>query len=265
MPWRFVDAGKVNSSYSIGLFESIAKHLANGKVEETILFWQVSSPTIFLGYHQCVDDEVDIEYCKANSIEIVRRTLGGGCGFSDENQILYAIIGLEGTSMPYNTQRAYEFVLKGVVIALESFGLDAYIEKERNAVYIGDRKISGNAQGRENGVVMVNGSLLLDFDFTRMENALKNPTKNLRPGVKRARDGMTTLKELFKYKKIDVSQVKVALRDSFQKAMGITTYDGALTDSERKLAIDLGRKFSQTEWTYRIDRKRVRRWSNGDS
>jgi len=69
------------------------------------------------------------------------------------------------------------------------------IEPARNAVYSKGRKISGNAQGRLDGAVLINGSLLMDFDFVLMDNVLKNPTKNLYP-VATAREGMITLKDM---------------------------------------------------------------------
>lgn len=249
--WRFLDIGSIDGFYSAAVFESIAKHAGACSSPETILFWRVRTPVVYLGYHQCVDDEVNAEYCSKNNIGIVRRILGGGCGFCDENQILYSVIGSEGGVIPGDIRAAYVKVLKGVVDALETLGIRGEIEPSRNAVYAEGRKISGNAQGRFNGAVLVNGSFLLDFDFDAMEKVLKNPAKNLTTAI--ARDGMITLREMGIN---DLKIVKKALRRGFEKALGIKSKNGKLTESELATANQLLDKYHRHDWTYRMDIKK---------
>lgn len=248
--WRFLDIGSIDGFYSAAVFESIAKHAGACSSPETILFWRVRTPVVYLGYHQCVEDEVNAEYCNKNNIGIVRRILGGGCGYCDENQILYSVIGCEGGVIPSDIQAAYVKVLKGVVNALETLGIRGEIEPARNAVYAEGRKISGNAQGRLSGAVLVNGSFLLDFDFDAMEKVLKNPAKNLTTAT--ARDGMITLREMGIS---DLEIVKKALRKGFEKALGIKSKNGMLTGSELATANQLLDKYLQRDWTYRMDIK----------
>ncbi|MFZ2411176.1 MAG: biotin/lipoate A/B protein ligase family protein [Candidatus Methanoperedens sp.] len=253
--WRFLDLDKIDGFYSAALFESIAKHVGAGSSPETILFWRVRTPVVYLGYHQCVEDEINAEFCNRNSIGIVRRILGGGCGFCDENQILYSVIGQDGGVIPGDIQSAYTEVLGGVVNALLTLGAGGNIEPARNAIYSRGRKISGNAQGRFEGAVLINGSLLLDFDFELMDKVLKAPTKNLHP-VAHARDGMITLKELGI---TDIDAVKKALRQGFEQALGISSEDGTLTENEARMASQLLDKYRRHDWTYRMDIKRAQR------
>ncbi|KCZ70826.1 lipoate-protein ligase A [Candidatus Methanoperedens nitroreducens] len=253
--WRFLDPDRIDGFCSAALFESIARHVGAGLVPETILFWRVRSPVVYLGYHQCVEDEVNADFCRQSNIGIVRRTLGGGCGFCDEKQILYSVIGREEGVIPGDIQAAYIKVLGGVVTALEVIGPGGEIEPARNAVYSRGRKISGNAQGRFDGAVLVNGSMLVDFDFELMDKVLKNPTKNLRP-VERASDGMITLKETGI---TDIETIKKALRHGFEEALGITLKNGILTDGEVNMANQLLDKYLRHDWVYRMDIKRALR------
>jgi len=256
--WRFLDLDKIDGFYSAALFESIAKYVGAGSLPETMLFWRVKSPVVYLGYHQRVEDEINAGFCSQNNIGIVRRVLGGGCGFCDENQLLYSVIGREGGVIPNDIQGAYSKVLGGVVNALETLGIEGELEPVRNAVFSKGRKISGNAQGRFEGAVLINGSLLLDFDFELMDKVLKNPTKNLRP-VAHAREGMTTLKEMGI---ADIEAVKQALRQGFEKALGISSRNGTLTLSEAETANRLLDKYLQHDWIYRMDIKRALRKSS---
>ncbi|MCE8422812.1 MAG: lipoate--protein ligase family protein [Candidatus Methanoperedens sp.] len=253
--WRFLCFDNIDGFYSAALFEAVGRHVGSGLSPETILFWRVRSPVVYLGYHQCVEDEVNDGFCRSNNIGVVRRILGGGCGFCDNDQILFSVIGKEGSVIPDDIQDAYNKVLRGVVLALFSLEISGEIEPSRNAVYAKGRKISGNAQGRFDGAVLVNGSLLIDFDFELMDKVMKNPTKNLKP-VANARDGMITLKEMGI---TDIIEIITALREGFERALGVKSQDGALTGSELDMAYRLLEKYTQKEWTYRMDIKRALR------
>ena len=202
-----------------------------------------------------MEDEINVDHCRNHDIGIVRRILGGGCGFCDENQILFSCIGKESGIIPPDIQAAYTKVLGAVVNALRTLGTEGEIEPARNAVYTNGRKISGNAQGRFDGAVLINGSLLVDFDFELMDRVLKNPTKNLYP-VANAREGMITLKDIGI---TDIDSTKKALLDGFEKALGITTYEGMLTQNETNTANQLLEKYQCHDWTYRMDIKRAQR------
>lgn len=255
--WRFVDADLINGAYSTALFHSIGHHVGSGESDETILFWRVRRPVLYLGYHQYVEDEVHEDYCRRYDIDIVRRMLGGGCGYCDRDQILYSVIGAQDGLIPGNIRAAYNKVLSGILPALESFGLKGETDPVRNGVFVQGRKISGNAQGRFDGAVMVNGSFLLDFDFDTMDRVLKHPTMNLRPDVQTARDGMVTLSDLMELPPVDT--IKQILRSGFEKALDIGTYEGTISDGEEERAFELTRQYTSLEWTYRMDRKRAKR------
>ncbi len=256
--WRFVDMDKIDGFLSAALFESIAKHVGKDHVHETIFFWRVSSPFVYLGYHQSVKEEINIEFCRDNNIGIVRRILGGGCGLCDENQILFSVIGKDNGIIPSDIQAAYNKVLGGVVNALHSLNVEGELEPVRNAVYSNGRKISGNAQGRLDGAVLINGSFLLDFDFELMDRVLKNPTKNLL-NVQSAHLGMITLKDLGIR---DIECAKIALRTGFESALGIAAQEGALTENEMNTGYELLEKYRSNDWTYKMDIKRALRKSS---
>jgi lipoate-protein ligase A len=260
MTWRFIDTDLTDGYYSAALFESIAKHVGCGEVDDTILFWRVRTPAVYLGFHQYVEDEIHEDYCATNGIQVVRRVLGGGCGYCDEDQILFSVISRECSgTIPADIRGAYSRVLGGPINTLRAFGFDGKLEPARNAVYTQGRKISGNAQGRFDGALLVNGSFLLDFGFDEMDRVLKNPTKNLADGVERARDGMITLLDLLGGADYDINHVKGALKRGFEDALGVEARRSALTESEIALARRLSEKHRSREWVYRMDDKRRRR------
>jgi lipoate-protein ligase A len=62
---------------------------------------------VYLGYHQYVEDEIHEDYCAANGIQVVRRVLGGGRGFCDEDQILFSVIASGPAARFPQTSRGY--------------------------------------------------------------------------------------------------------------------------------------------------------------
>ena len=51
-----------------------------------------SSPYVCIGYHQNLEQEVDLDYCNKNDIPVFRREVGGGAVFLDGDQIFYQIV-----------------------------------------------------------------------------------------------------------------------------------------------------------------------------
>lgn len=255
--WRFIDTDVINGAYSCALFQSIGHHVGLGTSDETILFWRVIQPTLYVGYHQCISDEVHEAYCRKHNVDIIRRILGGGCGYCDRNQILYSVIGKDDGNIPRKINNAYKKVLSCMLIALENLGLKGELDPARNGIFVKGRKISGNAQGRFNGSVMINGSFLLDFDFKSMDCVLKHPTMNLRPNVATAREGMVSLSDLMNLP--DINHIKQVLRTGFEEGLGVKTYEGKISDAEEMLAKKLTMLYTSSDWTYRMDDKKAKR------
>ena len=50
------------------------------------------SPYVCTGYHQDVEQEVDVEFCRENNIPIFRREVGGGAVYLDGAQLFWQLI-----------------------------------------------------------------------------------------------------------------------------------------------------------------------------
>jgi len=257
MTWRFIDLDLVDNVFGAAVFEAIMDARGKDLVDDTILFWRPAKPAVYVGYHQMVEEDINVEECRERNIPIVRRVLGGGAGYCDANQIIYNVIFKERLGVPHGPKNVYQLVLGGVMEALRILGIsDVSVDENRFSVYANGRKISGSGQLTCRGVVNSSGSFLVDFDYAAMCAVLKDPVKNLRVGVRKPEDGLTFLSR--EISGVTMDSAKKALLQGFEKILG-ETYGGALTAYELEFAEKLRPKYLSAEWIFRSDLRRKRR------
>ena len=159
--------------------------------------------------------------------------------------------------MPYGPRKVYLFVLQGVVNALKILGIkEVGIDERRYSVYANGRKISGSGQLTSKGVVNISGSFLVDFNIKAMSEVLKDPVKNLKPGVEKPGDGLTCLKN--EVPGVTMEEAKEALKKGFQEILGPMNEE-KLTEYEIELAEELKNKYVDRGWIYRADLRAEKR------
>ncbi len=161
-----------------------------GDGDELFFMWQVD-PTVIFGRNQIIDNEVNIDYCRRNSIEMYRRKSGGGCVFANRDNIMFSYI----TPCVSTVATTFARYTSMIVDMLRSLGLDASASS-RNDILIGERKVSGNAFYHIPGRSIVHGTMLYDTDRTSMTAAITpSATKLKGKGVDSVRSRITTISE----------------------------------------------------------------------
>jgi lipoate-protein ligase A len=259
MKWRFIDLDLVDPHLGPAVFEAVMETRQKNLAADTVLFWRPNKPAVYVGYHQYVLEDINVEACRKDNLPIVRRTLGGGTGYCDQNQIIYNLIfSPSERGIPQSPKEIYHYALKGLIDALHNIGIsDAVIDETRYSVYANGKKISGSGQLSTNGITDSSGSFLVDFDYEKMSKYLTNPVKNLKPGIKNPADGLTSLNRELN-RKVSIEEAKTELRKGFDKALGKST-DCFLTEYELSKAEDLKPRYFTEEWTFRADERRKRR------
>ena len=100
-----------------------------------------------------------------------------------------------------------------LVLALSSMGIEAE-HRPPNDVLCQGRKISGSAQTRKYGMLLVHGTVLVDTDLDRMVRVLR-PRKDKRS---RSREEMTCITEVLG-RNVQMDEVKSALVSAFSKTL----------------------------------------------
>ena len=155
---------------------------------EYFFAWRVP-PTVICGRNQDIEKEVDLAYCNAEGIDVVRRRSGGGCVYADMNNLMFSYI-TPGSEV-VTTFSQYTAMLSAM---LRSLGFDA-AATGRNDILIGGRKVSGNAFYRLSDRSIVHGTMLYEIDFERMAKAITPSRAKLESkAVKSVQSHITCLK-----------------------------------------------------------------------
>ena len=87
-------------SFYLAMEEYVARKLNSD--EDCFFMWQVE-PSVIFGRNQLVENEVNLEYCKAKGIRTYRRKSGGGCVYADMCNIMFSYITRsENVSLTFN-------------------------------------------------------------------------------------------------------------------------------------------------------------------
>lgn len=162
---------------------------------EALVIVSPQTPFISIGYFQDVKQEVNIEYCKRNSLPIIRREVGGGTVYLDRNQVFYHVIwNKDNPNFPKKISDIYQHLSIAPIETYEEFGINTKFREINDIVTSQGRKIAGLGGADIQDSMVFVGSIILDFDFNKMVNAIKVPDEKFRDKIfKTMEENVTTM------------------------------------------------------------------------
>ena len=162
---------------------------------EGIVILAPAEPYVCIGYHQDVEQEVDIDYCREQHIPVFRREVGGGAVYLDGNQIFYQIVLHKDNPLAHGDKAAlYRRMLQPVANAYADLGVPARYRPVNDVVTVEGRKVSGTGAAEIGDFIVLVGNLIADFDYAIMSRVLRVPDEKYRDKVfKSMQENLTTL------------------------------------------------------------------------
>ncbi len=241
MPWRLVNLGAVDGYTMVSLIKALKPGTP------TLLLCYPEKPFVNVGYHQEVDREVNVDFCRKNEIDIVRRPMGGGTILDGPWEQDYFIFKKSGLDI----RGFFTRYLEPIIDTLRYFGIPTSLKG--NDILVGGRKISGNGAFSSGGIKVLAGDILMDIDTELAVNAIKVPDEKFRDkAFKSMEDHLTSLKK----EGVPVKREELTdkLVDNFEKKFG-EVYESNLSPEEWK-EIERTRKILMSpEWIWRADRR----------
>ncbi len=161
---RIIDSNYCQGFLGTSIEKSIAIAREKDIVPNTLHFFIRKDKVISVGRFTDIT-KFDLEYLKSKNILILRRYTGGGVIYTDEYQLLYALI----IKQKFTVNDLFDIVCSIVVEILNNYGLKAQ-HKKPNDVLVNGRKISGNAILKLGNTYLLDGTIILDYpeDYPEM-------------------------------------------------------------------------------------------------
>lgn len=194
--------------------------LARMGIEAIDIVWP-RTPYISIGYFQDAEKEVDFEYCKKAGLPIIRREVGGGTVYLDRNQIFYHMVwNKNNPNFPKRIKDIYEYLSIPPIETYEEFGIKTKFREVNDIVTSQGRKIAGLGGADIADSMAFVGSIILDFDYDKMTNAIKVPDEKFRDKIfKTMEENVTNMKrELGKIPPRE--EIKKVLVKRYEKLLG---------------------------------------------
>jgi len=247
---RLMPTDSVEDSFmKMAVDEAILVSVSEGRSLPTLRFYKWGKPAVAIGFFQSAWQELDVEQCLQDKVEIFRRISGGGAVYKDpKGEINYSFVVPESYNPELtDVMASYKLIGKAVVQGLRKLGIEAELAGINDIILKG-RKISGNAQTRKLGAILQHGTVLLDFDVEKMLRYLKIPREKLSDKqVKEIRHRVGTIKEFFP--RLGFRELEQGIIKGFERVFELSFTQGALSGYEHELAQKLYReKYSKDEW-----------------
>lgn len=249
---RFIDLETNDAFTNMAIDEAILLSLKEGKVPPTLRLYRWQPSAVSIGTFQGMKEEVDVQYCRENGIDYIRRITGGGAVYHDYNgEITYSILLPRGHKLaPEDILESYKILCGGIVSGLSKLGIESEF-KPINDIISGGKKISGNAQTRRHSCVLQHGTTLLDLDVEVMFSILKVPQEKISDKmIADVKQRVTSIQDILECD-VDVEELRSALEIGFSEALNVDLVKGELTFEEKSTAKRLAEiKYSTDEWNF---------------
>jgi lipoate---protein ligase len=146
--------------------------------EDVLRIWESPTPFVAVGYANQAAREVNLDYCREQSLRVLRRCTGGGTVLQGPGVLNYSLILRISDDGPLkNVTTTNRWVMERNRAALARL-LEAPVEiRGHTDLALGNLKFCGNAQRRRQRFLLFHGSFLLNMDFGAMERILPPPSK----------------------------------------------------------------------------------------
>ena len=240
MYWRLIIDGPASAARHMAVDEAISISVRKKLSPPTLRLYSWNGPAVTIGYFQKIQREVNLEYCRQNHIDVVRRMTGGRAVVHGREELTYNF------SAPFltpfsglNLHETYRLISNAFITGLRRIGIDAAMSSARRTgtgigknpvcfqslsfaeATVDGRKIIGSAQKRWPDGLMQQGSIPLVLNHDLLYSTLSFGSDAAKKRAMAAADmKMVGLRDLVSG--LSISDLVVAIRHGFEITFGIS-------------------------------------------
>jgi lipoate-protein ligase A len=208
----------------------------------TLRFWR-NPKSVIIGRSQLVNEEVNLSYCRQNSIQVARRITGGGAVYQDEGSLNVSIfVARNAMRNGNNIHSICELFTEILAESLRKEGFKVEHEGNNNILYRG-RKVSGAASYFTKKWLLHHATILVSANLERLERSLIHHTGG--PHYRSRSKYLSTIN----LAGLAVDDWKATLIELFEQEFGVRIKPDTISNEEHDLAVKLRESmYSRSSW-----------------
>ncbi|QEM68057.1 lipoate--protein ligase family protein [Geobacter sp. FeAm09] len=258
--WRLIEDEPSTGAENMAMDEALVRSFDPARSRPVLRLYGWQPPALSLGRFQKAAEVLDLERCRSAGVPIVRRITGGGTIYHTD-EVTYALVCSPEQIPPASSIKDSFRVLTGFLVSLyrdlgldASYALDAvspetrlgertpfcFAGKESFDILVKGKKIGGNAQRRQKGIIFQHGSLPLVNRAATGLSFMRERDPALAAGaVSLEQCGIP----------VDYALVRHKLIAAFRRSLTVELSPQPPTGQERSLARDLlERRYATDRW-----------------
>jgi lipoate---protein ligase len=136
--------------------------------DRTYFMMYFNQPSIIVGRHQNILEEVNLPFATRHGLHILRRISGGGAVYHDDGNLNFSFI----RHHDRRSLKDINGILEPVRSALLKLGVAAEFD-HKHGLFVAGKKISGTAQFSNTKRIILHGTLLWNSDLVLLRRALQ--------------------------------------------------------------------------------------------
>lgn len=246
--WRVIDTGPCCGRENMAIDEALFRCFDPSSSRPVLRLYGWQPPALSLGRFQKAEDDLDLDRCKADNLDVVRRITGGGAIYHADELTYSLVCSTRHMPLASSVKDSFRLITSFLLDFYRYLGLKAdyavdmmpvgsrlgertplcFAGKESYDIVINGRKIGGNAQRRTRNLIFQHGSVPI---LNRFEDGvgymLKRPEGIDRGATSLADEGVSVA---------SVSELRSLLADCFARRTGSILDPGLPTTEESATA-----------------------------
>jgi len=175
---RVIDTGLEPARWNIAVTAALLELHRTGDIADTLRFHRYPR-SVLVGRHQDLTETVDAERCRRSGVEIARRVTGGGAVYMSPAILAWDLVAARqqvGANLGDAASRVGAMIAEG----LRRLGLPVHANAS-GGIEIDGRKVGGSSGSFDGPTLLMQGTILIDFDRDEMSRLLKVNTEAAGP------------------------------------------------------------------------------------
>lgn len=263
--WRFLNTGSQNGFHNMAIDEVLATQSVPQDKRSVFRLYQWAPYAISLGYNQNPGD-MDLDKCKRDNIDVVRRPTGGRAVLHAE-EITYSVtVPKDSDFFSPDILTTYNRISEGILCGLNLFGVKADLVERlpgdetsssyknkipcfsgaaKYEIVYQNKKLVGSAQRRYEHTILQHGSILVGTFHLRIADYVAAMNDSQIKKFKQALDGKTISISQILATNIHYDKLIWSLKKGFQECCQIDFLEGQLTPRELTEVRKLVKKYQK--------------------